>query len=119
MMIRTLNSKETNDNGEVKGKVIRKASLTRQILAAGGDKVRIIDVKVDRDDPTRQRTVHIFRDDEDFQEILTKVLDENRKRREEHRSDENDALRKEIEEMKRKFAELTKATETITKTETE
>lgn len=117
MMIRTINAKETDN--EVKGKVIRKASLTRQLLAVGGDKVRIIDVKVDRDDPTRQRTVHIFRDDEDFQNILTKVLEENRKKRDEHRGDENSALRKEIEEMKRKFEELTKVTETINTTETE
>ena len=46
MVIRTINQKETNN--DVKGKVIRKASLTRQLLAVGGDKVRIIDVKVDR-----------------------------------------------------------------------
>lgn len=113
MMIRTLNQKDTNTQ-EVKGKVIRKASLTRQLLAAGGDKVRIIDVKVDRDDPTRQRTVHVFRDDEDFQEVFEKVIEENKRSREKRNSNENEELRKEIEEMKRKFDELTKATETVT-----
>ena len=112
MMIRTLNQKDTNTQ-EVKGKVIRKASLTRQLLAAGGDKVRIIDVKVDREDPTRQRTVHVFRDDDDFQAVLEKVLEENKKNREQRKNVENDALRKEIEEMKRKFEELKKATETV------
>ena len=108
MEIRTLNRTEvkTNETNNIPAKVIRKVSLARQILNAGGDKVRVIDLKPDRDN--RERTVVIFRDDPDFQEVFSKVLEDNRRNRE---NPETADLKKQIEEMKKKLEALSKNTD--------
>ena len=107
MLIKTLsNTNITKDsNNEIKGKVIRKGSLARQILRKGGEDVRIFDLKQDRENP--DRTVFIFRDDEKFQSVFSEVLEENRKQKE-AASKDSEALRSELEELKKKFAELSK-----------
>lgn len=74
---------------EVKGKVIQKGWLAALILKQGGEDVRIIDLKPDRDDHTR--TVFVFRDDDKFQKVLTDVLNADKKRRFE------EAVNKEVE----------------------
>lgn len=95
-----------NVNESEKGKVIRKASLARQILAAGGEDVRIIDLKVDRDDPDHKRTVFVFSDNDKFQRVFASVLEENRKARE---KDGNAA--QQIAELNKKIEELSKKLE--------
>ena len=99
------NTNFKRDNEEVKGKVIRKAALARQILRTGGEAVRIIDLKGDRDNS--QRTVFVFRDDDKFQEVFAQVLEENHKNR---RDSENENLKRQLEDMQKKFDELLKNT---------
>ena len=101
----------SKSTGENTGKVIRRASIARAILAAGGDKVRIIDVKGDRTDPDHKRSVFIFRDDNDFQEVLGKVLEENKKAREQNYREATEKLQKEYEELLKKYNELSPSSE--------
>lgn len=106
MNIKTLNntfSKETNDNN---GKVIRKASLARQILKAGGESVRIIDLKQDKLDKTGQRTVFVFENTDKFQEVFSSVLNEIKKNNNTNNTDE---MKKEIESLRNEIAELKKS----------
>lgn len=104
--IRTLNNAfAKNPENEVKGKIVRKASLARQILRAGGNDVRIIDIKYDRSDQSRQRTVFVFEDTPEFQNVFTKILEEVKQSR-----NANDAseMKKEIETLRNEIAELKK-----------
>lgn len=96
-------SKETEDT--TKGKVIRKASLARQILKVGGETVRIIDLKQDRLDRSGKRTVFVFEDSDKFREIFSKVMDENQKVRE---LSNTELMRKEIENLRNEIAEMKK-----------
>lgn len=100
MMIRTLENVYSNKEDNELGKVIRKYSIARRLLEVGGDKVRIIDLKPDRTDPDRKRTVFVFRNDDAFQEVLTKVLDEKAQSKNEHElQSEIDILKKKVEEL--------------------
>ena len=115
MNIRTLPNpfnQETHKNEEeIKGKVVRKAALARQILKKGGENVRLFDLKQSRENP--ERTVFIFRDDEKFQQVFSEVLEDNRKDRDKFGKQEVTELRTELEEMKKKFAEIEKMTASV------
>ena len=115
MNIVTTENNLINDRKDVK--IIRKTQLARQILRKGQDRVRVVDIKPDKTDPDHKRSVLAFENSEDFQRIFAEVLEDNKKSREQHYSDENAELRREIEEMKRRFEELTKATESVNNTE--
>lgn len=67
---------------DVRGKVIRRYNIAKQILRKGGDSVRIIDIKKDRNDPDRKSDVYVFRDDDEFQKVFAEVIEENQKARE-------------------------------------
>ena len=82
-------------------KVIRKASIAREILKKGQDAVRIVDVKPDRDN--KDRSCFVFRNDEAFQKIFQEVLDETRKSREDA---ENEKLRQQLDELQQRFDAL-------------
>lgn len=97
---------ENNDNNENDAKVIRKARIARQLLQMGGDRVRIIDIKPDRLDSNK--SVYVFRNDSDFQEVLEGVLEENRRNRE---NPETADLKKQLEEMQKKLEALSKNTD--------
>lgn len=107
MEIRTLKNevKTTDTTNEIKGKVIRKSQLARQILQRGGKDVWLFDLKPDRDN--HDRTVFVFRDDDKFQEVFAQVLDENRKAREKHdagvdsQKAQIDVLTQQVEELKK------------------
>lgn len=102
MNIKTLNNSETKiREPEIKGKVIKNSAIARQILNMGGKDVWLFDIKPDREDP-KNKTVFVFRNDEKFQEILSRVL--NKKKDDQTEDD----LRRQIEDMKRQLEELTK-----------
>lgn len=67
------------NNEETKGKVIQRAWLANRILEEGGDDVKIIAMKQDRNNPDSM--VAVFRDDEKFQDIFKTVLAEAKKAR--------------------------------------
>ena len=96
---------------EIKGKVIRKSNLARQILAKGQKDVWLFDIKPDRENP--QRTVFLFEDTPKFQEIFSQVLKENEGRRNKTMKQENDSLRNELNELKGRFDELTNVMEKL------
>ena len=91
-------TKNIKQDNEVKGKVIRKSQLAREILAKGKDKVRIIDIKPDKADADRKRSVFVFEDTEDFQKIFSEILDGRKESK-------IDTLEKEIAELKQKLSE--------------
>lgn len=99
MQIRTLNNNKEN-NDEVKGKVIRKAQIARQLLQRGQ---KIIDIKGDRADPDGKRSVFVFEDSDEFQEAFSAVLEENRNK---HTDPETADLKKRLEEMQKKLDAL-------------
>ena len=111
MFIKTISKETVSDENEIKGKVIRNARLARQILNVGGKDVWLFDVKPDR--LNKERTCFVFEDTDKFQEVFSKVLEENRKNRESREASENAELRNELEDLKRKFAELSKMTENV------
>ena len=71
-IITTKNSFE-NKEPEIKGKVIRKAQIARQLLHKGQE---IIDVKADRSDPDGKRSVFVFKDTDEFQKVFSELLEE-------------------------------------------
>ena len=95
-------TKETGE--ETKGKVIRKSQIARQLLQRGA---KMIDLKPDRNDPDRKRSVFVFEDDENFQKVFAEILAENKETRE-RRTINGDKILSELEELKKKFAELSK-----------
>ena len=108
MMITTIPRESRKDNkveNDVKGKVIRKAQIARQLVRKGG---KIIDLKGDKFDPDGKRSVFIFEDSDDFQKIFSEVIDENRRER-----NGDDQLRKDFEELKKRFDELSKMSATV------
>lgn len=106
MNIRTLNNAFTqNTDNEVKGKLVRSAFLTRRILRLGGNDVRIIDVKKDREDKTGLKSVFVFEDTDKFQEVFSKVLADVKHEKE---SSGTEGLMKEIETLRNELAELKK-----------
>lgn len=118
MYIKTLKNsfeKPFQENDEIKGKIIRNSGIARSILQKGKKDVWLFDIKPDRENP--MRTVYLFEDTDKFQEILDNVLKEHSQKKQQKQKDENAELRREIEEMKRRFEELTKATESVNNTE--
>lgn len=107
MVIRSIEDNATRNN-DIDGKVIRNARLARQILAEGGKDVWLFDVKPDR--TNRERSCFVFENNDKFQEVFSRVIEHNRKEREARDSQSNKELRDELEDLKKKFAELTKAT---------
>lgn len=103
MNIVTVKNPYEKETDEVKGKVIRKAQIARQLLHRGA---RMIDLKPDRDDPDHKRSVYIFEQNDDFEKIFSSILDENRKVRQ---TQEESAMKKEIEDLKKQLEELQKS----------
>lgn len=109
MNIRTLSSttktQEKQDiNDEAQGKVIRNCSIAREIIKAARDEnvtLNILDLKPDRNDPDRKRTVIVFENNDTFQKYFTKVLEENRNHKSRKDNAEIDDLKKQIEELKK------------------
>lgn len=87
---------------EPKAKVIRRAAIARELLHRN---CKLIDLKPDKTDPDGKRSVFIFEDNDYFQEVFQKVLDENKKTRD---NAENEKLRKQLDELQQKFDDLTK-----------
>ena len=104
MNINTVSNVFAKEKDDVKGKVIRKSQIARQLLHRGA---KIIDVKPDRNDPDHKRSVFVFEDTDEFQKIFTEILDESKFKREQENRDTN-KLRNELEELKKKFMELSK-----------
>lgn len=98
---------------EPKGKVIRNTMVARQILRKGADSVKVIDIKPDKTDPDRKRTVIVFEDNDTFQDILSSIIEENRKYRENREHRNSSSLQDELNDLKKKFAEFEKMTENI------
>lgn len=69
MSIRTINDKPE----EIKGKIIRNPVVAKALLHCEPRNV-IIDIKPDKTDPTGQRCVHVFLNDEKFQKDLARIL---------------------------------------------
>ena len=103
-IITTTNTFDNNET-EVKGKVIRKAQIARQLLHRGQ---QIIDIKGDKGDPDGKRSVFVFKDSDEFQRVFSELLEENKKYRE---KSETDNLKKQIEELNKKLSELSEAKE--------
>lgn len=72
MNIITTNEKEYKKE-DIKGKIIRNPVVTKALLHCEPRNV-IIDIKPDKTDPTGQRCVHVFLDDEKFQKDLARIL---------------------------------------------
>lgn len=117
MEIKTLdNALKAINIEEPKGKVIRKAAIARQILHKGGKDVRIIDIKVDKLDDSKKRTVFVFEDTDKFQEVFADVIAENEKTKVKKVNKKTEVgLQTEIEILKRKFEELSRMTESVNK----
>ncbi len=96
MEIRTI--KQDTENNEPKGKVIRKSYIAKALLHCE-PRNTIIDIKVDRDDPDKKRTVFVFEDNEKFQKDLSRILKEN----EEYRRERE--IQREVEARLKKIRE--------------
>lgn len=96
---------ETNG---LKGKVIRNMSIAKKLMdkidMTPSNTLRVIDFKPDKLDPTHQRTVVVFEDNDKFQEEFSSVLGENRKHK-----DTDSNPQKQIDELTKKIEELQKA----------
>ena len=94
---------ERNDD-EVQGKVIRNCSIAREIIRAArnnNEVLNILDLKPDRNDPDKKRTVVVFENNETFQKYFTQVLREIQDHRSKRDNAEIDELKKQIEELKK------------------
>ena len=67
----------------------------------------MIDLKPDRDDPDHKRSVYIFEQSDEFENIFSSILDENRRNRQ---TTEESAMKKEIEDLKKQLEELQRST---------
>lgn len=106
MQITTRNEKEAFGNSmriEPQGKVIRNPALANRILELGWTDVWLFAIKKNRDDP--KKSCFVFRDDEKFQEVFAKVLEE-RNQREHVDNSEVDDLKNQIEELKKIVANM-------------
>jgi len=106
MAVNIVTTKGTFNDNEIKGKVIRKPHIARQILEKGKRDVWLFDIKPAREDP-QNKTVFIFEDTEKFQEIFAQVLAENKHDEESSNAAKIRDLEREIEELK-KAAEVKK-----------
>jgi len=62
----------------------------------------MIDLKPDRDDPDRKRSVYIFEQNDEFEKIFSSIIEENKKNRQ-------SSMQREIEDLKKQIEELQKA----------
>lgn len=90
--------KTVKQENERKGKIIRNYHIARSLLKCDPQNT-IIDIKIDKEDPDRKRTVYVFEDNEKFQTDLARIL----KEREEYRIKEE--VRKEVEARLKKIRE--------------
>ena len=101
------NFKNTEEKG-LNGKVIRNVTYARKLLSridqTPTNILRVIDIKADRDDPTHQRSVVVFENNEKFQEEFAKVLDEGKK----NRNDSASLSQQKIEDLEKQVEELKK-----------
>ena len=84
--------------------MIRNCSIAREILKSArenNEKLNVLDLKPDRNDPDRKRTVIVFENNETFQKHFTKVLEENQNKKSRNDNSEIDELKKQIEELKK------------------
>ncbi len=103
MEIRTLkNENKVTNAANVKGKVIRKAQIARQLVQRGQ---RIIDIKADRNDPDGKRSVYVFEDNDEFQNVFSSIIEENKRNRE---NSDIATLKRQAEEMRKQIDALTK-----------
>jgi len=63
---------------EEKTKIIFKSYIARRLLKSG---CRIVDIKPDKNDPDKKRTIFVFEDNEKFQKDLTDILEDEKKER--------------------------------------
>lgn len=76
---------------EVKGKIIRKCYIAKELLDSGN---RIIDIKPDKYDPEKKRTVFVFEDTPKFQKDFEAIIERNKS----SRSEFEDRVQKEVEQ---------------------
>ena len=115
MNIITQKNNFTEETNQLKAKVVRNVSLARKLLEhvdqQPTNSIRVIDCKPDKSDPTHQRSVLVFEDNEKFQEVFSNVIEERRKEKDNRDSQNNKAMTKEIEDLKKRIAELEKKEE--------
>ena len=108
-MMNIVTKDQFNKESEAKGKVIINQSLARQIMSYIDKKptneLRVIDIKPDKND--RNKTVTVFEDNEHFQSVLSSILENNKKKREEKKGVEVDQVNQ-IKELNKKIEELTR-----------
>lgn len=92
MEIRTIKQDATTETeNTLKGKVIKKSYIARQLLKEGH---RIIDIKPDIADSEKKRSVFIFEDTPEFQASLDKIMEARKRDRE---ADFEERVRREVE----------------------
>lgn len=106
-IVTTKDNFKNTENG-LNGKVIRNVTYARKLLSkidqTPTNVLRVIDIKADRDDPTHQRSVVVFENNEKFQEEFAKVLDESKK----NRNDSASLSQQKIEDLEKQVEELKK-----------
>lgn len=111
MVIRSIEDNAVEKNEELKGKVIRNPRVARRLMdyidQTPSNILRVIDFKPDKTDPTHQRSVVVFEDNEIFQETFSRVQEENRQ----NRNTAEDDLRRQMADIQKKLDELTKQNE--------
>lgn len=75
-----INTIKQNNEAEVKGKVIRRSDVAKELLHCE-PRHTIIDIKPDKTDPDHKRSVFIFEDTERFQADFARICEERRKSR--------------------------------------
>lgn len=114
MVIRSIEDEAKNEENKnvVTGKVVRNMSIARKLLShvdwKPSNEIRVIDIKKNKEDPTGNSTVIIFENNEAFQKLFSEVIEENRRDR---GSRETDELKRQIEELTKKVAELSNTKE--------
>jgi hypothetical protein len=81
MEIRTLKQKQNNGETPAKCKVIINQSMARAIIrgeTSHGKKAVLVDIKPDKSN--RAKTVFVFEDNDDFQEIFEAIVKERHER---------------------------------------
>lgn len=112
MVIRSIEDDNQNNN-EIKGKIVRNPRLARRIMEyidqQPTNTIRIIDCKPDKSDVSHQRSVFVFEDNERFQEVFSKILEENKTKREVRDLSDSEKkindLTKQVEELKKMLQE--------------
>ncbi len=107
MIIRSVEDNDIKNENVARGKVVRSIAVASKLLSridlTPTNTLRVIDCKKDKTDPTGRSSVLVFEDNDKFQEVFAEVIEERKKER---ASSETEELRKQLEEMKQKIAEL-------------